>query len=524
MSHDPRPLTDNPERDENKQSLRTDHGVIHSQWEDSSPLTTMGYLTYFAQFLHAGQLFSAWCSDCPLEYTSNNAPKIDDVLGTGLLSVLAGHCRYSHASSLYGDDAAAEILGIGKIVSHDSLSRALGKIDAASGRMWMQNHLVRTYEPLLREPYVLDLDPTVKPVYGHQEGACKGYNPTKPGRPSLCYHTYFVGNLRLVLDVDVRPGNETAGKYSHEGLWSLLDRLPHGALPSFIRGDIAFGNESTIRGCEEHDVRYLFKLRQSPRVKGLLETLLQPGTQWLDHGDGWSSFETRLRLQGWTRSRRVVVCRRQRQQSDHPNTTAKHRQPKLLPPAAGNAQPELFEILEPAGNEPDYEWSVLVTDLDYEAPAVAQLYRDRADCENVLDELKNQWGWGGFTSRELKRTQLMAQIVAMVYNWWNIFARLAKSNQHLEAVTSRPLLQCIVGRLVKSGRQRLVRLCATGEKAAWARQAFEHIADFINALQNATQLTDVERWCRILSKAFREFLREKIVKPIADGPQLLLGV
>jgi hypothetical protein len=31
------------------------------------------------------------------------------------------------------------------------------------------------------------------------------------------------------------------------------------------------------------------------------------------------------------------------------------------------------------------------------------LYRDRGDAENVFDELKNQWGWGGFTTQDLKR-------------------------------------------------------------------------------------------------------------------------
>ena len=35
--------------------------------------------------------------------------------------------------------------------------------------------------------YVLDLDPTVKVLYGHQEGAEVGYNPQKPGRRSHCY-------------------------------------------------------------------------------------------------------------------------------------------------------------------------------------------------------------------------------------------------------------------------------------------------------------------------------------------------
>ncbi|WP_031433564.1 hypothetical protein [Methylomarinum vadi] len=49
-----------------------------------------------------------------------------------------------------------------------------------------------------------------------------------------------------------------------------------------------------------------------------------------------------------------------------------------------------------------YEYSVLVTSLEQEALNVAQLYRDRADAENNFDELKNHWGWGGFTTQDLK--------------------------------------------------------------------------------------------------------------------------
>ncbi len=74
------------------------------------------------------------------------------------------------------------------------------------------------------------------------------------------------------------------------------------------------------------------------------------------------------------------------------------------------------------------------------SPRLRQLYRDRADCENSFDELKNQWDWGGFTTRDLKRCRLMAGCVALVFNWWNLFVRLADPNHHREAITSRPLL------------------------------------------------------------------------------------
>jgi len=44
-------------------------------------------------------------------------------------------------------------------------------------------------------------------------------------------------------------------------------------------------------------------------------------------------------------------------------------------------------------------------------------YRDRADGENHFDEAKNQWGWGGFVTRELQTSQIMARLVTLIYNW-----------------------------------------------------------------------------------------------------------
>ncbi len=86
-----------------------------------------------------------------------------------------------------------------------------------------------------------------------------------------------------------------------------------------------------------------------------------------------------------------------------------------------------------------YEYVVLVTSLDEELQGVAQLYRDRGDAENNFDELKNQWGWTGFTTQDLKRSRVMAGVIALVYNWWGLFTRLAAGRKG-EAITTRPLL------------------------------------------------------------------------------------
>ena len=42
-------------------------------------------------------------ADCPLDYTSPNAPNKRDVLGTAVLSMLSGHKRYAHMAALRAD-------------------------------------------------------------------------------------------------------------------------------------------------------------------------------------------------------------------------------------------------------------------------------------------------------------------------------------------------------------------------------------------------------------------------------------
>lgn len=37
------------------------------------------------------------------------------------------------------------------------------------------------------------------------------------------------------------------------------------------------------------------------------------------------------------------------------------------------------------------------------------------DAENACDELKNQWGLGGFTTQDIKRCQTVARTCALVY-------------------------------------------------------------------------------------------------------------
>src|SRR5437763_16183895 len=164
----------------------------------------LGQLPFFIEYLKQGGLFDAWVAGCPLSLTSPNAPSKRDILGTVMLSVLAGHRRYAHITTLRCDPVNPPLLGMTKVVSEDAVRRALRKIEAEAGRAWLQEQLDYCTRPLLREPWILDVDTTVKPLYGHQEGAVVGYNPKKPARPSHTYPSYVLANLRLALEVEVQ--------------------------------------------------------------------------------------------------------------------------------------------------------------------------------------------------------------------------------------------------------------------------------------------------------------------------------
>src|ERR1700723_1463768 len=155
-------------------------GRVHVEWDAAAPVTALGQLPFFIDYLKQAGLFDAWVGDCPLTLTSPNAPKKRDLLGTVMLSVLSGHRRYAHITALRCDPVNPPLLGMRKVLSEDAVRRGFEKIETQAGIDWLREQLDYTIRPLLGEPWILDADPTVKPLYGEQEGAVVGYNPGKP--------------------------------------------------------------------------------------------------------------------------------------------------------------------------------------------------------------------------------------------------------------------------------------------------------------------------------------------------------
>ena len=502
--------------------LDTPGGRFYAEWDDEAPVTREGQLIFFFQFLQAGGRWQEFLRECPLRYTGNRASGAPNVMATAMLSILCGHWRFAHINAVRGDAVNPGLLGA-RTVSEDAVRLAMRRIPEAAGLEWLSNQLLASISPALFLQWILDIDTTIKPLYGRQEGAAIGYNPKKPGRPSHVYHSYFVSHLRISLGVEVRPGNEHAAAKGLPGLWRTLEKLPRHHWPEFVRGDCGYGNEAVMLEHEQRALPYLFKLRHTPKVKDLVVTMMRQGERWHDCGDGWEAMETTLRLNGWTETRRVILVRETpaRAPVKHPGKPrrGKDRQ-SHLPHATGpgwDAQPVPW-----AG-----KIAVLVSTLDertYPTREIPRHYRNRTEEENAFDELKNQWGWNGYNSKRLASSRLMANLVALIYNWWTLYVRFYDEEHHREAIRSRPMLMAAVGRQTQSGGQRRVKVSLVHEKSWIIANAVTQISNEIAHIVSITERWSVpQRWSLLLTRILRRYLGGKWLPDIPAEAQLLLS-
>jgi hypothetical protein len=94
------------------------------------------------------------------------------------------------------------------------------------------------------ERFILDWDSTVQTRYGHQEGACVGYNPQKPGRKSHHPLLAVIADTRLCPYYRWRPGNTGSSTQWIEAMEESVSWI--GRLPWLNRGDVGFCSEQIM--------------------------------------------------------------------------------------------------------------------------------------------------------------------------------------------------------------------------------------------------------------------------------------
>jgi hypothetical protein len=199
----------------NSKSLRVNQVKIQFT---NKPITAWGGLaTIVAKLLEVLE-FRSWVeSSIPIEEKSNNAKGIYEKALATFLTVLSGGERFSHLSWwTHGIEAIKKAFAVMWLPSASStLTRFWGKMctqslvenlgEAARGLAIT----IMGWEGIVED--TLNCDSSVLIRYGNQQGAKRGYNPKKRGRPSHHPLLAFIGS-GYVINVWNRSGDTGTGQ------------------------------------------------------------------------------------------------------------------------------------------------------------------------------------------------------------------------------------------------------------------------------------------------------------------------
>jgi len=298
---------------------------------------------------------------------------------------------------------------------------------------------------LRQQPVVhLDIDTTVEPLFGHQEGALPGPNPRYHGRPS--YHPILcrVAQTRTCLGALLRPGNTALGK-DDTGYFRALVRRVKQALrkeqPLRVRIDAAGDCTDLMAAIHQEGAHVLTKAKLT---KDLLAAIFAH-TEW----------RTVIENEDGTPARQVADIPFARAVWTEAGLSVRVIAVRTLEATSGK-QVQLWDPL-------DYTLKVyLTTDFDSDGDWLARDYEGRAGIEPLIGEFKHHLGIGAVPTDSLNANHALLLLKLLTYNLLRRFVH--RRAPHLSAWQLpwlRAALLCVPARLVRSGRRLVVRL-ATG--------------------------------------------------------------
>jgi DDE family transposase len=393
--------------------------------------------------------------------TSPNQIPVVEVVLAFFAGVLTGSRRFAHVERLRSDEVVRTILGLRRMPSAMTLTRYFGGLVRSQ-----VEHLSATLGQfvcgqLKRSALgaTLDLDSTVFERYGRQEGSLKGYNPRKHGRPSHHPLLAILAEAKLVLHAWLRSGNTASARGVKAFLAETLARVPADFRFYAVRADSGFFLSELLEDLEQRALPYVIAVRMNP----LLRRAVAGIRQWQPCAAGLEAAETSYCAHSWKEPRRLVVVR------------------ELLrerPEARGR---KLLEV-------PGYTFHVLVTTLSLDPVQTWRFYNSRAESENRLKELKEDFGADGFCLQSFYGTEAAFRLICFLFNLIADFKREVIRDESPRLLTLRTKVLVIGAILGVEGRHTVLRL---GLRERWRRH-FAVLLERVAALAISTveQLTD----------------------------------
>jgi len=288
---------------------------------------------------------------------------------------------------------------------------------------------------------VLDMDSSVSPTYGDQEGTA--YNGHFG---CTCYHPLFLFNHMGDLErCALRPGNVHSAHGWRDVLVPVVDRYKERRVRLYFRGDAAFASPDLYEYLEAEGILYAIRLPANKVLQESIAHLLRrPVGRPPKHVQRfYASFS--YQAGSWDSKRRVVA-----KVEWHP----------------GGLYPRV---------------GFIVTNLSRKAERVVAFYNHRGTAEQYIKEGKNAVKWTRLSCRKFRNNQVRLQLHALAYNLANFMRTLAlpKEVEHWSLTTIREKLVKIGAKVVAHGRYVTFQMA----EVAVPRDLFRNILERIDRLR-----------------------------------------
>ena len=354
---------------------------------------------------------------------------------------VAGGQRVFDLEMLAADPLFVHLAG-GSVPSIDVLYDDLRRFDAPALESLEELLAHHGAAPLrahrLREVFV-DLDTTVTPLFGEQEGALPGPDPRYHGRPS--YHPILarIAQTGTIIGARLRPGDRGLGELDVEDVEQWLDRTRAAAGPQALitmRIDAGGDCASLLGAIDNKGAWFLVKMKQTANLVGAVWAT----KRWITVDRDALGEPTRqvaeidFEREGWPPGKwRVFAVRTNERLS--------------------GKQSCLWEGL-------DFSVHVFATnDHGHDADELARRYDDRAGIEPLIGELKGGFGIGKVSTDcfDANEAAFLLKVLA-----FNLLRRWVQARHRAFAswrtTWIRRVCVHIPGRLLRSGGRWELRL------------------------------------------------------------------
>lgn len=373
------------------------------------------------------------------------------------VSVWCGANRFMHLEVLRMDTTLQQLFGWRRMASHKAFQRYFEKFGLAGNHRIFHGLYQWFFEQLQFDNYSLDLDSTVLTRYGNQQGSARGHNSKKPGRKSHHPLMAFVSDCRMVANFWLRSGGTSATNNFEGFLRDTLNKLS-GKTIGLLRADSGFYDKEVFKLLEGEglSIQYIIAAQMYPVVQRVIASV----QDWIPTTTGVEVSSVMYQSPLWDHPRRLVIVR---------------QNIKERPNARGMA----LRLFEDDEQMKAYRYSAFVTNLSLPAKEIWILYRNRADAENRIKELKEDFALQSFCMNSFDATETALNWVMIAYNLMSLFRiAILKATIQPQLKTLRYKLFAVPAYITKNGNQRILTMAVAMKRRKWFEGLFASSNDF----------------------------------------------